>query len=255
MMLSLFACGKDKADVDTTTLDTKVTTVEDVAVTDAENTSVPDNKVSAEGTVVGASYFDDAAFVGDSVSLRLTYYAMGNGKLGNAQFFTAGSLGANNALWEVSDESVHPSFRGEKMLIEDCVAQSGVKKVCIMLGMNDLGLYGIDATVESYKTLVMNIIEKSPEVEIVVQSMTPMTSTSYLTSDGLNNDVIREYNIELLKLCEEQNWKFMDVASVMYDEDGNLIREYCSDPDEMGVHFEDVGCDAWVEYLYKNIAN
>lgn len=70
----------------------------------------------AESEKVDQSYFDDTAFVGDSVSLKLNYYNVSSGSLGKAQFFTAGSLGCANALWEVSDKSVHHSYQGEKML-------------------------------------------------------------------------------------------------------------------------------------------
>lgn len=202
---------------------------------------------------VAASYFDDAAFVGDSVSLKLSYYAMSTGKLGNAQFFTSGSLGANNALWEVSDESVHPSYRGEKMLIEDCIKNSGAKKVYLMLGMNDLGLYGIEDTLVAYNTLINNILHKSPDVQIVIQSMTPMTYTSNIYGSSLNNDVIREYNSRLKSYCSEKGYGFADVATVMYDENGqHLNRAYCSDPDDMGVHFTEAGCDAWIDFLYTH---
>ncbi|MDO5124322.1 MAG: GDSL-type esterase/lipase family protein [Eubacteriales bacterium] len=203
-----------------------------------------------EGTPVDASYFDDAAFVGDSVSLKLEYYCSATGALGNAQFFTSGSLGSGNALWEVSDESVHPSYRGEKMLIEDCIAKSGAKKVYIMLGMNDLGMYGIDDTLVNYETLTDRILEKSPGVKIIIESMTPMTETSNILGASLNNENIITYNNRLKDFAEDKGYGFVDIASVMYAEGENsLRRDYCSDPDDMGVHFTESGCEAWVNYL------
>ncbi len=256
MMLSFAACGKkggDSAENNTATtlaVNTETQSASEDAQGEVDVTETKDPQTEA----VSPSYFDDAAFVGDSVSLKLSYYAASTGELGNAQFFTSGSLGANNALWDLDHpDSVHPSYRGEKMLIEDCIANSGASKVYLMLGMNDLALYGIDATIESYQTLIGNILEKSPEAKIIIQSMTPMTDTSYLWGDYLNNDVIREYNIALESLCAEKGWGFVDVASVMYDDGGNLIREYCSDPDDMGVHFEEAGCDAWIKYLSTHI--
>jgi len=39
----------------------------------------------------------------------------------------------------------------------------------------------------------------------------------------------------------------------MKDEKGNLIPEYCSDPEAMGIHFSDDGCKVWVEYLKQNV--
>ncbi len=253
------ACN-DTGDVNTTTAGEDVTTEVSTTVDDNTDSTTADtnpeqgntNTVGAvpESAKVSADYFDNTAFVGDSVSLKLSYYAAATGELGKAQFFTAGSLGCANALWEVSDESVHPSYQGTKMLVEDCVANSGADTLYIMLGMNDIGLYGIDDTIENYKTLLGKITDKSPEIQVVVQSMTPMTDTSTILGESLNNENIKIYNSRLSEMCTENGWAFVDVASVMYDEQGvNLNRDFCSDPDGLGVHFTEAGCEKWIEYL------
>ncbi len=81
---------------------------------------------------VDTSYFDDVVFIGDSVSLKLQYYVRDQRKsdenfLGKAQFLTAGSFSYINALKAVSEASVHPSYQGTKMLLEDSIAASGAK--------------------------------------------------------------------------------------------------------------------------------
>ena len=201
-------------------------------------------------TRVEASYFDDAVFVGDSVSLKLNYYAAASGALGNAKFLTAGSLGSGNALWNVSSDSVHPVYNGEKRLIEDSIASMQADKVYIMLGMNDLAIYGVDGAVENLVKLIGRIQANAPEAKIIVQSMTPMTSTSTLLSSvGHTPQRIHEYNLKLMEVCKENGWYFLNVASVMYNTNGFLRRDYCSDPDGMGVHFTNAGCAAWVDYL------
>ena len=98
-----------------------------------------------ESPRVEDSYFDDAIFIGDSVSLKLNLYVTKSRQsnstlLGKAQFLTAGSMGSGNALQEVSDDSIHPLYNGEKMSLADAVAASGAKKVYSMLGMNDLAV-------------------------------------------------------------------------------------------------------------------
>lgn len=209
-----------------------------------------------QSAAVDKSYFDDAAFVGDSVSLKLSYYQAATGALGGAQFFASGSLSAGNALWKVSSESVHPSYQGTKMLVEDCIAKSGAKKIYLMLGMNDIGLYGLEGSIENYKTLVERIKAKSPDVKIFIQSMTPMTTTSNIAGKSLNNTKIKQYNQMLLDTCKEMGWYFIDVGSVMYDANGEaLLRSYCSDPDGMGIHFTNEGCEQWVQYLLTHTVN
>lgn len=279
LVVTATACNNNSGGDDTTTGEQSTTVSEDqtLASTDGQNETNAGNDgqstnsayseeeqptvvsesgegetaaVVPESSKVSANYFDNTAFVGDSVSLKLSYYAAATGSLGKAQFFTAGSLGCANALWEVSDESVHPSYQGTKMLVEDCIAASGADTLYIMLGMNDIGLYGIDDTINNYRTLVGRIKEKSPDIKIVVQSMTPMTETSTILGNSLNNDNIKEYNRRLRILCAENGWSFVDVASVMYDAQGvSLNRNYCSDPDGLGVHFTEAGCEKWVEYL------
>ncbi len=242
------------------------------ATTDPENstepTPTPDPSADASKTpaitltgsglvpecpAVDGSWFDDAVFVGDSVSLRLNYYESAVDKLGGAQFLTAGSLGSGNALWPVSDQSVHPTYQGEKMLLEDSIAKCGAKKLYLMLGMNDLAVYGVDGTAENLTTLLKNIQAKTPDLTVFVQTMTPMTATSNILGSGLNNDVIREYNKKLEEVCNANGWYLVDVASVMYAEDGTLRADYCSDPEDMGVHFTNAGCEAWIQYLLTHV--
>ncbi|MBQ4568643.1 MAG: hypothetical protein IJA62_01080 [Ruminococcus sp.] len=252
LVLSMCACGNESSQTATEPVNSNAQSTTQATAPEAQ----PETSAGAagEGEPVDPSYFDNAAFVGDSVSLKLSYYAAATDALGNAQFFTAGSLGSANALWEVSGESVHPSYQGVKMTVEDCVANSGAEVVYIMLGMNDIGLYGIEDSVKNYKTLAEKILEKSPAVKIVVQSMTPMTDTSEILGESLNNENIKVYNEKLRELCTQQGWAFVDVASVMYDAEGkNLNRDFCSDPDGLGVHFTEAGCEKWVEYLSTHV--
>ena len=197
---------------------------------------------------VDLSYFDDAVFIGDSVSLMLQYYCAATKALGNAKFLCAGSLSATNALWAVSDQSVHPSYQGKKMLVEDGVAATGAKKVYIMLGVNNIS-YGVDYAANDMVTLIDRILAKSPGVSIIIESTTPMASSSTIVTDKLNNDKIQQYNDKMKSICEERGWFFVNVAEAVRDENGYLNSAYCSDNNSMGIHFTNDACKVWVEYL------
>lgn len=201
---------------------------------------------------VDASYFDDAVFVGDSVSLRLQYYCTSNGALGDTTFLCSGSLSATNALWDVGSESVHPSYQGKKMLIEDGIAACGAKKVYIMLGMNNIS-FGLDNATNDMVTLMDRILEKSPDVTLIIQAVTPMTATSRIYSSSLNNDKIDQYNEAMRQICQERGWYFLDVNTQFKDENNNLVRSYCSDADEMGIHFSTAAAEIWVSYLKTHV--
>ena len=199
-----------------------------------------------------AEWFDNAVFVGDSVTLKLDYYCEDHpDALGKASFYCAGSLGYTNALWDINDsEAVHPYYEGANHLVEDCVAVTGKNNVFIMLGMNDIGLYGTEGAMKSCKTVVENLLNKSPGAHIYLQSVTPMVESAQLES--FNNTLIKEFNGMLKTYCEENGYHYLDVYSAFADEKGNLPKNLCSDPDGMGLHFTDSACKMWADYLKNN---
>ncbi len=202
------------------------------------------------GTAPG-SYFDDVVFVGDSITLKLYYYVkekrnQGLPCLGNARFLASASLGSRNALKAVSKESVHPFYQGRKMRVEKAIGMMDVKKVYIMLGMNDVAITGVDWSISNLCKLIGLILESKPDVEIFVESVTPRLAKM---RNEPTNSMLFEYNLKLYQTCLENGWYFVDVAYVMRDANGALIEKYCSDPSTMGLHFNDAGCAAWVEYL------
>lgn len=201
-----------------------------------------------ERAPVDLSYFEDAVFVGDSVSMSLQFYCASTKALGNTTFLCAGSLSPLNAHWPISSESKHPVYKGEKLTVEDAVAKTGAKKVYILLGINSLS-FGVDTCVNDMVSLIEKIEAKSPDAKIIIQSVTPMTSDSPIKTSKLNNTVISQYNERMLALCQNRGWYYVDIAQAVYDENKNLKRSYCSDPTAMGIHFNYEADKAWVNYL------
>lgn len=202
---------------------------------------------------VEASWFDDAVIVGDSITLKLSYYCEEHSDaLSKVQFFCAGSLSYNNALWDIDDENaVHPVYEGETALTENCAAKTGASKVFIMLGMNDIGVYGVQGALDAAKQLTENILSHSPDVSIYIESTTPIAEGCEV--GDLNNENIREFDKLLKSFCEENGYLYLDLYSLFQDEKGYLKNEYCSDSDGMGIHFTDAACRMWADYLKENV--
>lgn len=209
------------------------------------------------GTPVDASWFDDAVFVGDSVTLKLSYYAEG-GDLGEAKFLCAGSLGYTNALWDIdAEDNVHPVYEGEKYTVDEGCKVINPKKIFVMLGMNDIGLYGVDEAADNMIKLTDKITANCPDAVLYIESVTPMVAGNSL--GDLNNENIRAFDEKLKTICAEKGYKYLDVYSAVDDGNGNLVYEYCGDPpsddnpDAMGLHFTDEGCKVWADYLKANV--
>lgn len=253
ILFTLCSCGGDSKDNSSSAKENSTSS----QVT--SNVSNNDSNSAVEtGGKVSEDFFDDAVFIGDSVSLKLSYYAdkvrenIGLECLGDAKFLCSGSLSFANSLWDINDSNaVHPSFQGQTYLLPDGVQATGAKKVFIMLGMNDFSLYGTDETIENAKTVINGIKEKNPDVSFYIQSVTPIISKAQ--NGDFCNANIEKLNEKLKQLCQDNGYKYLDVASALKDENGNLPDNYCSDPDAQGIHFTDEACEIWINYLEENV--
>jgi len=198
------------------------------------------------------SFLDGAVFVGDSVTLKLKNYVTRKrksepGYFGTAAFLAAGSMGSGNALKPLSEDSIHPYYNGVKALLEDNAAKMGADKAYLMLGINDVAPYGVEKASENLEALAKRFCNKIPGIKIYVQSATPILADKQKKT--LNNPNLERYNELVSKICKKDGWYFLDVASVMRDSTGALKEEYCSDPDDLGLHFTDAACEVWIHYL------
>ena len=215
-------------------------------------TDIPFTALVPAGAEAPLSYFDHTVFIGDSISLMLKAYCTSTGALSQAQFLCAGSMSATNILsGQILPE--YPAGSGQKPPIQQSVAATGASVVYIMLGMDNMGYLGTDRALSDLVTVVTNIKEAAPDVTIVMQSVTPMADSSTSYSRSLNNDVIDEYNTTLQALCQEQRWYYLNVSEVFKNENGFLIRDYCSDYGKMGMHFTYKGAAVWVDYLKTHV--
>lgn len=200
------------------------------------------------------AFFNDAVFVGDSVTLGLRNYTTaqrnkGKDCLGTAQFLCFGSMSYTNTIGSVSAESMHPTYKGKKVRIEDGVQLCGAKKVFIMLGMNDFAAYSEKEWKQNVKTQLDRIRSKNPDVAIYLESVTPILSG--MEHGRFNNDNIRQFNAYLKQVCDERSYTYVDIYHVLSDESGHLKKSYCGDPGAMGIHMSNEGSAAWVQYLTK----
>lgn len=203
------------------------------------------------------AYFDNVVFIGDSVSYGMELYVMGerskgNSTLGNAQFLTSGSLSYANLLWDVSDDSVHPTYNGQKMKLEESLPLIDPDKIYILLGSNDVGIYGIEGSVENAKKMLGNIHNACPDATIIVLSTTPKLKALETAESSLTNEKIDAFNARMSECCPEWGYIWLDFASQFKGEDGGLNPDYCGDPDSMGIHFLASAYKIWVNYFEAN---
>lgn len=206
----------------------------------------------ATGIPADPSWFDDCVFMGDSLTVGLSYYNDLTGDLGNADFICSAGLGWHNSQWSLYDENeVHPMYNGEKVLLEDAVALTGANKAIIGLGMNDIGIYGIEDTLDSADEFISKVRANSPGVQIYLQTISPMIAQAEY--DALNNPLIKEYDERLEQFASEHNCRFINSWEVLADENGQLPFDLCQDPDALGLHLTNEGCEIWADCILRSV--
>lgn len=183
------------------------------------------------------SYFDDAAFVGDSRTDGFRLYS----GLDRGEYFcvTGETVASATELenWTLPD--------GGKVSLADAVAEADCGKIYLMLGVNELGWSGTDIFRGHAETLIQRLKADHPEAALVIQSLPPVTAEQDAKKTYVNNQRILAYNQVWRELAEKYDCAYVDVAEAVAGEDGCLPKELSYD----GVHLNKAGCKLWLEYL------
>ena len=191
------------------------------------------------------SFFDNAVFIGDSVSYVLQQWSLKHaGNFGDAVFLCRSSLGLQNTI----DGRLQLSYQGISYSPEDAVAAVGAEKLFVMLGFNDLALFGLEGTMERWGIFLGRILEKNPDIQIYIQSCTPLHRDGEY--DKLNNDLVDAYNQALKDYCAENGYHFVNIAPYFMDYRNSLVGTYCTDN---FMHITYDGAVVW-EYALKAYA-
>lgn len=236
--LSLVACGQTQGTSSTEPDPDPATDPAPGAATTAPTEPEPTTEPETEMTV--EEFFDKSAFIGDSVTLKLRNYNAKNGVLGDTTFLCQGSYSVAHAV----NNTMMLSYQGSDISPQAALKACGADRVFILLGMNDIGLWGIDKTMENWAVLIANIRAECPDIDIYIQSGTPIYTGG--EKGSLNNTNMDKYNDRLEVFAAENDCYFINVNTPFKDNTGGLAPKYCSDK---YVHFTDVACELWVKIL------
>ncbi|MGN0707468.1 MAG: GDSL-type esterase/lipase family protein [Faecalibacterium sp.] len=191
---------------------------------------------------VDLSYFADAAFLGDSLTVGFTDYSI---NLGGA--LVCGYTGAGPDSI-VNRSSVKSTVRGQEVAL-DVLAAAQPKKLYVLLGTNTLTTQGAEERFLAYYGQMLDLLRQTlgEECVIYVQSIPPVRPAAVAEKPGLASENLRAVNERLAHLADEKGCVYLDLWEALADGEGNL-KEVCSAPD--GVHLSaGNGYGAWVTYL------
>ena len=191
---------------------------------------------------VDLSYFSDAAFLGDSLTVGFSDYSI---NLGGALICGYTGVGPDAI---VNRSAVKSSVRGQEVAL-DVLAAARPKKLYILLGTNTLTTLGAADRFLAYYGQMLDMLRQAlgDDCVIYVQSIPPVRPEAAAEKPGLASDVLRSVNEQLAQMAAQKGCVYLDLWEAMADGEGNL-KEVLAAPD--GVHFSaGNGYGAWVTYL------
>lgn len=213
-----------------------------------ETTPKPaEESIPSESTTPSTSYskefFANDLFIGDSISTGLYLY----GKLEMKNV----AAGIGYTPYKAYSEEIDLYDNTSATALE--YAQSmQPKRIFIMLGSNGMGSStDIDAMKGSYATLLEKLADSCPETDIYCISISPVTAdSSSAASAGITNEMIRDFNGSVKKICDEMGAIYLDLYSLLIDENGYFSAEYA---EVDGLHFLGSTYDVMLSFIQNEI--
>ena len=191
---------------------------------------------------VDLSYFADAAFLGDSLTVGFSDYQI---NLGGALICGYTGVGPDAI---VNRSAVKSPTRGQEVAL-DVLAAAQPRKLYILLGTNTLTTLGASDRFLAYYGQMLDMLREAlgEDCVIYVQSIPPVRPSAAAEKPGLASDVLRGVNEQLAQLAASKGCVYLDLWETLADGEGNL-KEMLAAPD--GVHLSaGNGYGAWVTYL------
>ena len=193
-----------------------------------------------QAEAVENSYFDDAAFVGDSRTDGFMLYS----GIGTGRNLTSNGL----SIFKLAEKKAL-KIGGKKYTLLEALALEEYGKVYLSLGVNELGVYNDEGFYTSYCAAIDAIRAVQPKAVIYIQGLIPLNEKQIEEYNGnkynLTNEHLRIYNDLMRRVAEEKQVVYLDLYTEFADENGSLPEGVSRD----GVHLVKDACRQWLDYL------
>lgn len=165
------------------------------------------------------TYVRKTIFAGDSITKGIMDYGMLNKFSMKGQKKVVAAISLNTITFRT-----RKAFGGMTGL-QKIIAEKP-SRVYMMLGINEVHYRRIDDILSDYKILVNAIKQSSPDTEVVICAISPVTRAEMARYRGYSR--IPAVNKQLQKLAEKTNNRYFDYTSFLKDSGGYLKSQYAT---------------------------
>ncbi|MBC8569856.1 GDSL-type esterase/lipase family protein [Zongyangia hominis] len=191
---------------------------------------------------VKSEYFDDALFIGDSISEGIELYQM----MDNATVLANKGLNPETIFTKKAAKDA----AGNEVTVIEALKSYQPKKVYVMLGANGLGWIDKDKFISYYGKLIDEIKSAYPGISVYIQSILPVTANFEKKKPEITNAKIDEYNAAIRALTKDKQVYYVNVAESFKNDAGALPDE--ASPKD-GMHFGADYYQKWFDYLKTHV--
>lgn len=161
-------------------------------------------------TISNRIAFDDAVFIGDSLTEPLSYYEI----LSQSNVLSKVGLNLKTAHEVLGNlENLNP------------------KKAFLLFGLNDVeNKDSTETFIKNYDELIMTIRSKVPNIKIYIISILPVKDYVSTKKPALSNNNLAMYNAKLMDFAKEKGYTFIDATKLaienqnLYEPDGQHFK-------------------------------
>ncbi|NMB29815.1 MAG: hypothetical protein GX988_00010 [Clostridiales bacterium] len=235
MLIIKFIGGKDN---DTLSESSTTTTVSTSVVTTTTPEAEPPS--ATDHDAIDKSYFDDAVFVGDSITVGYSAYGFIDEKS------VLASQGMN--IEKINTEKIKSPENGNYIILDHLINLKP-PKVYVMLGSNGIAWLSNEFMIGEYDNFVKGIKEALPDSIIYIVSVPPVTKELESGDNPITNIMIDGFNSDLEEMANQNNMFYLDLASELKDDDGYLFEEFA---EKDGMHFKYAAYEKSLDFFLRH---
>ncbi|MBR2028488.1 MAG: hypothetical protein IKA10_05845 [Oscillospiraceae bacterium] len=200
-----------------------------------------------ENGSVDLSYFEDAVFVGDSLTEGLREYASIENSIANIATFISAKNQTPKSFLEgviVFPDNYRPTQNGVEAIVSE-----NPGKLYITLGTNALTFMNREQLIYYYDQLLTTLQEQLPDTTFYICSITPTTVAEASRRPVFIYDAIYAANNEIAMMASLKGMHYINLHEVLAGDDGYLKPEYAYSD---GIHLKPETYTIWIQYLMSH---
>lgn len=199
-----------------------------------------DTLLTASVTPANDAYMNEVVYIGDSRTLGLATYRFVRPEQVLAEDALTHQIAREKAFIQLGDSDAAP------VTIVQAITQIKPKRMVVSFGINGMSFMKESVFMKEYEALINELMEASPDSEIIIQSIYPVSKKKSDSDSSMSNSVIDRYNKKLLSLAEKKKIYYLNTSEKLKDDSGALASTYDAGD---GVHINTKAYEIILSYV------